>query len=76
MPVIRRKPWAGRGKQPRWMMQQLKSGRHVDDFRLQQAAQERELHCGSMDGRSVRSSHSGMSASVNVLVLQQRYIPT
>ena len=31
--------WAGRGKQPRWMMQQLKSGRHVDDFRIQQAAQ-------------------------------------
>ena len=31
--------WAGRGKQPRWLIEQLKSGRHVDDFRIQQAAQ-------------------------------------
>jgi DNA-binding protein H-NS len=31
--------WAGRGKQPRWLTQQLKSGRRIDDFRIQQAAQ-------------------------------------
>jgi DNA-binding protein H-NS len=31
--------WAGRGKQPRWLIEQLKSGRHVDDFRIQRAAQ-------------------------------------
>jgi DNA-binding protein H-NS len=31
--------WAGRGKQPRWLIEQLKSGRHVDDFRIQRAGQ-------------------------------------
>ena len=31
--------WAGRGKQPRWLMEKLRSGRHVDDFRVHQAAQ-------------------------------------
>lgn len=31
--------WAGRGKQPRWLMKQLKSGRQLDDFKIQEAAQ-------------------------------------
>ena len=31
--------WAGRGKQPRWLLEKLKSGHHVDDFRIQQAVQ-------------------------------------
>jgi DNA-binding protein H-NS len=31
--------WAGRGKQPRWLTAQLKSGHQIDDFRIQQAAQ-------------------------------------
>ena len=31
--------WAGRGKQPRWFIEQLKSGRRVNDLRIQQAAQ-------------------------------------
>jgi len=31
--------WSGRGKQPRWLIEKLKSGRHVDDFRIQQAVQ-------------------------------------
>src|ERR1700688_4983098 len=26
--------WAGRGKQPRWLAAQLKSGRRVDEFRI------------------------------------------
>jgi len=26
--------WAGRGKQPRWLTAQLKSGRRVDKFRI------------------------------------------
>ena len=33
-----RKPsetWAGRGKQPRWLTAQLKSGKRLDDFRIQ-----------------------------------------
>jgi DNA-binding protein H-NS len=27
--------WAGRGKQPRWLTAQLKSGKKLDDFRIQ-----------------------------------------
>ncbi len=26
--------WAGRGKQPRWLTAQLRSGRRVDEFRI------------------------------------------
>jgi DNA-binding protein H-NS len=26
--------WAGRGKQPRWLAAELKSGKRLDDFRL------------------------------------------
>jgi DNA-binding protein H-NS len=26
--------WAGRGKKPRWLTAQLKSGKQVDDFRI------------------------------------------
>jgi DNA-binding protein H-NS len=27
--------WAGRGKQPRWLSAQLRSGKKLDDFRIQ-----------------------------------------
>ena len=27
--------WAGRGKQPRWLSAQLRSGRKLDDFRIE-----------------------------------------
>jgi DNA-binding protein H-NS len=27
--------WSGRGKQPRWLTAQLKSGRKLDDFRIE-----------------------------------------
>jgi DNA-binding protein H-NS len=27
--------WAGRGKQPRWLSAQLKSGKKLEDFRIQ-----------------------------------------
>jgi len=30
--------WAGRGKQPRWLAAQLRSGKRIDDFRIQKAA--------------------------------------
>jgi DNA-binding protein H-NS len=30
--------WAGRGKTPRWLLAQLKSGRRLDDFRIRQVA--------------------------------------
>jgi DNA-binding protein H-NS len=31
--------WAGRGKQPRWFAKQLRSGKKVDDFRIEMAAE-------------------------------------
>jgi DNA-binding protein H-NS len=30
--------WAGRGKQPRWLIAQLRTGRTLDDFRIQPSA--------------------------------------
>jgi DNA-binding protein H-NS len=30
--------WAGRGKQPRWLTAQLRSGKKLDDFRIQPAS--------------------------------------
>ena len=30
--------WAGRGKQPRWVVALLKAGRRLDDFRIAQRA--------------------------------------
>ena len=30
--------WAGRGKTPRWLTAQLKSGRRIDDFKIRQVA--------------------------------------
>ena len=33
--------WAGRGKQPRWLIEQLRSGRRIDDFRIKKAANKR-----------------------------------
>src|SRR3981081_510362 len=29
--------WAGRGKKPRWLTAQLKSGKRIDDFRIDSA---------------------------------------
>ena len=30
--------WAGRGKRPRWLAKQLRSGKRIDDFRIRTAA--------------------------------------
>jgi DNA-binding protein H-NS len=30
--------WAGRGKRPRWLLKQLKSGKRIDDLRIKGAA--------------------------------------
>ena len=30
--------WAGRGKQPRWVRKQLRSGKQMDDFRIESVA--------------------------------------
>jgi DNA-binding protein H-NS len=36
--------WAGRGKQPRWLAAQLRSGKKLDDFRIQSSSdRERRL---------------------------------
>ncbi|HEY0852731.1 MAG TPA: H-NS histone family protein [Bradyrhizobium sp.] len=29
--------WTGRGKQPRWLAAQLRSGKRIDDFRIKRA---------------------------------------
>jgi DNA-binding protein H-NS len=34
-PVQPSETWAGRGKQPRWLTAQLRSGKNLDDFRIQ-----------------------------------------
>ena len=33
--------WTGRGKRPRWLVAQLRSGRRIDDFRIKRAASRR-----------------------------------
>jgi DNA-binding protein H-NS len=33
--------WAGRGKQPRWLTAQLRSGKKLDDFRIKSSIQAR-----------------------------------
>src|SRR6202049_4263567 len=30
--------WAGRGKQPRWLRKQFRSGKRMDDFRIESVA--------------------------------------
>jgi DNA-binding protein H-NS len=30
--------WAGRGKQPRWLVELLRSGKRIDDFRIREGA--------------------------------------
>jgi DNA-binding protein H-NS len=37
-PVEPSETWAGRGKKPRWLTAQLKSGKKIDDFRIDSAA--------------------------------------
>ena len=33
-PIRPAETWAGRGKKPRWLSAQLKSGKQIDDFRI------------------------------------------
>ena len=33
--------WAGRGKQPRWLVAKLRSGKQIEDFRIKKAANRR-----------------------------------
>jgi DNA-binding protein H-NS len=36
--------WAGRGKQPRWLSAQLRSGKQIEDFRIDSVAARRVHH--------------------------------
>jgi DNA-binding protein H-NS len=36
-PKNRSKTWAGRGKQPRWLVAQLRSGKKLEDFQIKRA---------------------------------------
>ena len=44
--------WAGRGKQPRWVSEQLRSGKKLDDFRIQPASGS-----GDRAGDAKRNAH-------------------
>lgn len=37
-PDVPSETWSGRGKQPRWVAEQLRSGKSMDDFRIETAA--------------------------------------
>ncbi len=37
-PANKSETWAGRGKQPRWVRKQLRSGKRMDDLRIDRAA--------------------------------------
>jgi DNA-binding protein H-NS len=43
--------WAGRGKQPRWLTAQLRSGKKLDDFRIKSGVR----HSQMVNGESRRS---------------------
>jgi DNA-binding protein H-NS len=43
--------WAGRGKQPRWVTEQLRSGKKLDDFRIQPASGSARLSGGGRRGQ-------------------------
>ncbi len=38
--------WAGRGKQPRWLTAQLRSGKKLDDFLIHRTQAERRRRAG------------------------------
>jgi DNA-binding protein H-NS len=47
-PVDPSETWAGRGKRPRWLITQLKSGKSLDDFRIIQLSDGAAVSaCGS-----------------------------
>ena len=39
--------WAGRGKQPRWLTAQLRSGKKLDDFRIRRSGRARRARSRS-----------------------------
>jgi len=47
--------WAGRGRQPRWVTEQLRSGKNLDDFRILSGAGNARRSAG---GRKVASAQA------------------
>ena len=44
--------WSGRGKQPRWLVTELKSGKRIDDFRIDSKAERRRPNSPVHGGRN------------------------
>jgi DNA-binding protein H-NS len=51
--------WAGRGKQPRWLTAQLRSGKKLEDFRIQSSGRARPAAGG--DRKQKRPPGGGLS---------------
>ncbi|MGZ5872973.1 MAG: H-NS histone family protein [Bradyrhizobium sp.] len=48
--------WAGRGKQPRWLTAQLRTGKTLDDFRIQQSSDRKRQRSASTRASSGAAS--------------------
>ena len=46
--------WAGRGKRPRWLTAELRSGKKLDDFRIQPASSAAAQGSGRRNKRTAR----------------------
>jgi DNA-binding protein H-NS len=46
--------WAGRGKQPRWLAAELRSGKKLDDFRIQPASSAAAQGSGRRSKRTAK----------------------
>jgi DNA-binding protein H-NS len=55
-PVQPSETWAGRGKQPRWLTAQLRSGKNLDDFRIQPPS---VVRTGSFNKYASKKDRSG-----------------
>src|SRR5437868_2926367 len=45
--------WSGRGKRPRWLAALLKTGKHIDDFRISTKSVPRPLNVTALGKREV-----------------------
>jgi DNA-binding protein H-NS len=54
--------WAGRGKQPRWLTAQLRSGKRLDDFRIQPSSERTRRGAAQGSGRPNKKTARRRSA--------------
>src|SRR6266852_513223 len=54
--------WAGRGKQPRWLTAQLRSGKRLDDFRIQPSSDRTRRGAAQGSGRPNKKTARRRSA--------------